>query len=446
VRVFDPNYSASVVDTSAATFTLMGAITAITSPTSTSVWYKGQNDKAIAWVANGPVTNVKIEYKTSLAGAYTTIAADDSGHTHGGNSYTWSAGIPDENSESCYIRVSDLTLQRRVRGVRRVRDPSVITVSAPTVGSILRVDGTYADAILWSLNGSTKVSNVSLLYSTNGTNGPFDKTIATPVEASLAKYTWTNVDNTISNNVVVKVVDTVNANAFGLSPVFKIAGSITVDVPNGGNNWKVGEGQTISWSKAGSIGNAKIYVDYGSGYEATALATVETGAVSSWTWNPFPDQVTNNARIKIAAASDEANVYDESNAVFKIAANFAITAPANGAVMTVGGSYNITWTCSGSAVTLVKLEYSTNGGTDWTAIGSDISNTGTYSWTVPTRSLPAARSVFQIPTTRSRRSFPEVCSRSRAPSPLPARIRVRNRGMSVRLIRLPGQRPVPSRR
>ena len=373
------NYAAS-----AGNFAILGGIT-VTAPVSPSIWYKGQTDKVISWDATGTITNVKIEYKTSASGSYSLIVANDAGHTIGANTYTWSSGVADENSEDCYVRVSDANNYADSYGV----SPSafsirpVITVTAPTTGDVIRVAASYSNGVKWNLNGSSKVSAVDVLYSTNGTNGPFDKTILTNVDAALGQCNWNVVSDTISSNVVVKVVDSAHANTFGLSNVFKIAGSITVTQPTTGNNWVVGStGNNITWTKHGTLGNVNIYANYGSGYDPTPIGTADTSSVSSWNWNPIPDHVSNNVKIKIAKADDESVTYGES-AVFSIAAGFTVNTPTNGNVLTIDSSYDITWDRLGSAVTLVKLEYSANGGTNWTTITSTATNSGTYPWTVP---------------------------------------------------------------
>ncbi|OGD18270.1 MAG: hypothetical protein A2W03_14105 [Candidatus Aminicenantes bacterium RBG_16_63_16] len=59
-----------------------------------------------------------------------------------------------------------------------------------------------------------------------------------------------------------------------------------------------------------------------------------------------------------------------------------LTAPNGGEVLNVGQSFSITWTSSGTLGN-VKLEYSTNSGTNWTTIIASTENDGSYSWTVP---------------------------------------------------------------
>jgi outer membrane protein assembly factor BamB len=78
------------------------------------------------------------------------------------------------------------------------------------------VGSNNTDAVVWSLNGSTKVATVNIVYNVNG--GAFENTIASGVDATAGKVNWNSVNDTMGNNIVVKVVDTANANAFGLSP------------------------------------------------------------------------------------------------------------------------------------------------------------------------------------------------------------------------------------
>jgi hypothetical protein len=258
VRVYDPDHQPTLVRATSANFTILGGLS-VTAPAGGVVWYKGES-KTIAWGATGTVSNVKIEYKTSLAGAYTTIVANDPSHTAGANSYGWNP-VVDENSETCYVRVSDVNNYTDVYSVSAtpfsIRPQ--ITVSEPVLGAVIRVGSNNAAAIKWSLGGSTKVSLVNIIYSTNGIAGPFDKTIANNFDATLGQANWNGVANDVSNNIVVKVVDTVNANVFGLSPVFSIAGSILVQTPNGGDDWPVGGSRNITWTKTGTVGNINIW-------------------------------------------------------------------------------------------------------------------------------------------------------------------------------------------
>jgi len=59
-----------------------------------------------------------------------------------------------------------------------------------------------------------------------------------------------------------------------------------------------------------------------------------------------------------------------------------VTSPNGGESWTAGSTHDITWTTTGS-IANIKLELSTNGGADWTAITDSTSNTGAYSWPVP---------------------------------------------------------------
>ena len=64
----------------------------------------------------------------------------------------------------------------------------------------------------------------------------------------------------------------------------------------------------------------------------------------------------------------------------------ALTSLTGGQALKGGASAAITWTASdtvGLGATPIQLEYSSNSGTSWTNIGAAQSNSGSYSWTVP---------------------------------------------------------------
>ena len=62
--------------------------------------------------------------------------------------------------------------------------------------------------------------------------------------------------------------------------------------------------------------------------------------------------------------------------------SIAVVAPTNGDVLYVTDYTDITWSVSNATLTDVVLSYSTDGGSNYTSIGT-VSNTGSYTWTIP---------------------------------------------------------------
>jgi hypothetical protein len=67
--------------------------------------------------------------------------------------------------------------------------------------------------------------------------------------------------------------------------------------------------------------------------------------------------------------------------------SITVTSPNGGESWMVSSTHNITWTWLG-AVNNVNIDYSLDGGTNWTSIASNQPNTGTYSWTIPAVATP----------------------------------------------------------
>ena len=60
-----------------------------------------------------------------------------------------------------------------------------------------------------------------------------------------------------------------------------------------------------------------------------------------------------------------------------------LSSPNGGEEVDASSTYAITWTSTGSNITLVELYYSIDGGSTYTSIIADEANDGTYSWVVP---------------------------------------------------------------
>jgi hypothetical protein len=67
-----------------------------------------------------------------------------------------------------------------------------------------------------------------------------------------------------------------------------------------------------------------------------------------------------------------------------------VTYPNGGETLTAGNTAAVTWTSQGSFST-VDIDYSTNGGSSWTAIVSGTANDGSYNWTVPAAATTQGR-------------------------------------------------------
>jgi len=366
------------------------------------IWYKGES-KTITWNAVGTITNVKIEYKTSATGSYTTIVANDPNHTAGANSYVWSS-VADENSEDCYIRISDVYHPEDVVTVSQypfsIRP--VITVTKPEQGADLKV-GSNNNEIRWNLGGSTKVQYVKLYYSKDG--GPFNNVIddSGQVDAQGGLYYWNNIPDAISSDIKVRVVDAGNPNVYGTSGSFNIIGQFTAILqPNASSNWEVGTQKTISWTYKGSMGTCNIYYDYGQGYgDPIAVGVpVGEGGSGSWIWTSIPDTVSNNVKIKIASVNNPDKEYRESE-TFKIRGGFSNLKFANDeTVLTSGEEYTIVWTRNGTNIPNVVLEFSSDNGQTWSYINPvppyTVPNTGSYSWTAPSSGIPEVATSCKI--------------------------------------------------
>jgi hypothetical protein len=77
-------------------------------------------------------------------------------------------------------------------------------------------------------------------------------------------------------------------------------------------------------------------------------------------------------------------------ATFSAAGSLTVTSPNGGESWAAGSSHNVTWSSSGVSGN-VKLDYSTDGGSNWIAINANTANDGSEPWTVPNTATSQAR-------------------------------------------------------
>ena len=168
----------------------------------------------------------------------------------------------------------------------------------------------------------------------------------------------------------------------GISP------TILVTSPNGGEIFTVDSSQSITWTTTGIVGDVKIECSINNG---TTWSTIITATANDgfYTWT-VPNTISSQCKIKISEASDGTPT-DTSNSNFSIvsaqSASITVVSPNGGESWAVGSTQTITWTTTGT-VGNVKIQYSFDNSGTWTTIAANISNTGSYTWTVPNTPSP----------------------------------------------------------
>lgn len=165
---------------------------------------------------------------------------------------------------------------------------------------------------------------------------------------------------------------------------------LTLKNPNGGEQWKVGEAQTITWkhasstetggSGAGGVHRVKLLLSKDGGADGYPLAIAGDVAAGqselladadsfSWTipqtLNPGAVSIIgNNLKVKIVDTDMTTRNFDVSNSAFEIGAQLSLVTPNGGEVWRVGEqNRNIVWTHEGS-IGDIKILYSINSGAD----------------------------------------------------------------------------------
>jgi len=159
------------------------------------------------------------------------------------------------------------------------------------------------------------------------------------------------------------------------------AQTITILSPNGGENLLVGDIVPINWTWTAVIDSVKVEYSTNSGGTWTPVET-KTLNDSICGWN-IPNKPGNSYLVKVTDASNP-SILDISDNLFSVTSSITVTAPVGGDSWEVGSLHSITWYAT-SGITDVKLEYSTNSGTNWTNIVTSTPNTGSFPWNIPNK-------------------------------------------------------------
>ncbi|MDD5553248.1 MAG: hypothetical protein PHE18_05165, partial [Candidatus Omnitrophica bacterium] len=255
--------------------------------------------------------------------------------------------------------------------------------------------------IKWrTINGSYP-GNIKIEYY-NNSNSSWDTldNVTSGIENETKTWTWSPIPEDIGTNTQVRVSTQTGHAAIDVSDTsnntFNITGNISVVTPNGGETWYVGQEKTIQWNSIGLVTPVKIEFSNDTGGSWTILNNTFHGTegLNNYTWTVSQDIKSDTCLFRV---SDNRTAFvnlvtDESNATFRIRPQINVTEPASEQNVTAGSinTTRINWTYTGTAIGAVNIDYSTNGGQDYTNIESDVDpDNGTfYVWP----EVPAAKS------------------------------------------------------
>lgn len=153
-----------------------------------------------------------------------------------------------------------------------------------------------------------------------------------------------------------------------------------------------GTTEKIEWETNANISNVKLYYSLDGGTTWIYIDS-ETASVGEYNWTIPSNISSETCRIKVADSQLE-SFYGTSDEFTIITRDIEIIKPQAGVTWKVGETRSIEWTTNYN--TTLKLQYSTNGGTDWTDITTTPSTNGFYSWTVPTLQQPSTNCKIKI--------------------------------------------------
>ncbi len=158
-------------------------------------------------------------------------------------------------------------------------------------------------------------------------------------------------------------------------------GSVNLISPAGGESFTSGSEAEIKWTSS-QVSEVKIEFssDAGITWEQIISATSSDTASVDWT---IPDLSSSSCKVRISDVRYPL-VSDTSEGLFSIAntPGITLTRPNGGENWLVGSEYFITWNSAG--INDIKLQYTTNNGSDWLLIEDSLSAaSGNYLWEVP---------------------------------------------------------------
>ena len=359
----------NIYSMSSSNFTV-GAIN-VTQPSSSTNWKSGTTQE-IKWTATDGLNVVNLEYSTDNGSTWNTI---ENSVPASDQSYFWT--IPGNiSSATSIVRVSHGITGSEISAQSNLFTINSLQISSPNGGEYFQAGTT--EKIQWS---SSVVNAVDIEYSTN--NGSSWHTIATSYPASNGFYNWNVPSNLSTKEGVVRIKDSNNSSILDSSDAVFTIGWVKMFIPAADSIWQSGKSYDIVWDASSSIDIVRL--DYSTDMGTTSWNTITnsaTAAADTFRWNIPANISSNQMQIRISDARSSLGIVQQSE-TFKVL-TLDVVSPNGGENWQVGSTQNITWNYSSGLINLLNIYYSTDNGSSWNSIASNVNaSAGSYSWTVP---------------------------------------------------------------
>jgi len=359
-------------DVSDAAFTLNfpGPVVRINSPNGGENLGAGQTVN-IEFLTNF-VNYVKLEYSVNSGLTWQPII-----NVYPAQNGVYSWVIPQGiNSQAMMLKISNaanISLTDLSDAVFSVGPPS-ITLLSPNGGELFN-PGTVRQ-ISWTGTGISAL--VKLDYSVDSMQSWIN---IQPSVQNTGSFNF-SVPNLPSSNVFFKVTDALNTAISDISNASLVIsgtslGAQQVLFPNGGEQLAAGQALNVSWDfpQSSSL-NIQLSTDNGASWSSLASSV---NALAGSTQLVLPQLVSSQCLIKISDAGNSA-INDVSDNVFSIGNRSILLNPLANSY-TSGSPIPLSWNSFG--IDFVNLYFSSNGGSTWSVIDTNIYNQQSYVYPLP---------------------------------------------------------------
>ena len=348
----------------------------LSAPFGGEVWVAGTAHD-ITWDAAGGTGNLTImlEYSTTgTDGPWKPVASNEA------NDGTFGWTVPGEPSADCYVKatvadgfdppktasdVSDFPFT-----IKEAPVPLGVNLTMPNGGEVWKAKS--VQNLTWNTTGGNGARKVTLQYSTSGESGPWTEIAQN--ENDTGWFAWELPDAasvecfvkaTVKDGYVPPQTTSDTSDA-----AFTIKGrpaplNVTVNSPNGGENWTLGTVHKIDWTASGGVSPLAIRLEYSTTGPNGTYTTIASGEANDGSYNWTVPETPSTECFVRATVNDsddpQSAASDVSNRAFIIGRPFVdtlapqvqLTAPADGAV--VSGVVQLAVTASDN-VRVVRLE------------------------------------------------------------------------------------------